>query len=50
MTNHPDWAHDYFDVDLSIVWDTVRHDLPKLAIQVRQVLEEITADRSDPTT
>jgi uncharacterized protein with HEPN domain len=26
--------HDYFDVDLSIVWDTVQRDLPALAVQV----------------
>jgi uncharacterized protein with HEPN domain len=43
-------VHDYFDVDLSIVWDTVRHDLPKLAVQIRQVLEEISAAGPGPTT
>jgi len=39
-------VHDYFDVDLSVVWDTVQHDLPRLAIQVRQVLHTINAGQS----
>jgi uncharacterized protein with HEPN domain len=41
-------VHDYFDVDLSVVWDTVQRDLPKLAVQVRQLLDTLTAGRSDP--
>jgi uncharacterized protein with HEPN domain len=30
--------HDYFDVDLDIVWSTVRQDLPALANQIRALL------------
>jgi uncharacterized protein with HEPN domain len=40
-------VHDYFDVDLSIVWDTVQRDLPTLAVQVRQVLDALSKGRSD---
>jgi uncharacterized protein with HEPN domain len=30
--------HDYFDVDLDIVWSTVQRDLPVLATQIRALL------------
>jgi uncharacterized protein with HEPN domain len=39
-------VHDYFDIDLSIVWDTVQRDLPPLAVQVRRVLDAIAKGRS----
>ncbi len=32
--------HEYFGVDLSIVWDTVQNDLPKLKQTVDQLLAE----------
>ncbi len=31
--------HDYFDVDLDIVWSTVQQDLPGLARQLRLLLD-----------
>ncbi len=31
-------AHDYFEVDLKIVWDTVKADLPPLKAQVAAIL------------
>jgi uncharacterized protein with HEPN domain len=34
-------VHDYFDIDLSVVWDTVQRDLPSLAVQVKQVLDAL---------
>jgi uncharacterized protein with HEPN domain len=34
-------VHDYFDIDLSVVWDTVQRDLPPLAVQVKQVLDAL---------
>lgn len=34
-------VHDYFDVDLAIVWNTVRNDLPRLAAQVKHVLVQL---------
>lgn len=30
--------HDYFDVDLDVVWSTVQQDLPTLAKQIRELL------------
>ena len=30
--------HGYFDVDLDIVWDTVKSDLPPVVRQLRQLL------------
>lgn len=35
--------HDYFDVDLDIVWNTVREDLPKLAEQIEAILKSLPA-------
>lgn len=32
--------HDYFGVDLSIVWETLRSDLPKLVRDLRRLLAE----------
>jgi uncharacterized protein with HEPN domain len=32
-------VHDYFEVDLRIVWDTVRFDLPQLKAWLREILE-----------
>jgi uncharacterized protein with HEPN domain len=32
-------AHGYFDVDLTIVWDTVKLDLPTLQSQIRTALD-----------
>jgi uncharacterized protein with HEPN domain len=31
--------HDYFGVNIDIVWEIVRDELPKLAVQVVGVLE-----------
>jgi len=31
-------AHGYFGVDLSIVWQTATHDVPKLEPLLRQML------------
>ena len=33
--------HDYFEVNLFIVWDTVQSDLPPLKQQVERILEEM---------
>lgn len=41
-------VHDYFDIDLSIVWDTVQRDLPKLATQISQVLAAFDEGQPDP--
>jgi uncharacterized protein with HEPN domain len=33
-------AHDYLSVDLDVVWDVVRHDLPGLKKKIGRLLEE----------
>ena len=30
-------VHDYFEIDLDIVWSTIQQDLPKLAEQIRSI-------------
>ncbi len=32
-------AHDYFEVDLRVVWDTVQIDLPQLKLWLQEILE-----------
>ncbi len=32
-------VHEYFQVDLEVVWDTVQEDLPPLREQVREILD-----------
>lgn len=33
--------HDYFEVDVGVVWSTVKHDLPRLQQQVAQLLSDM---------
>jgi len=33
-------VHDYFGVDLRLVWDVVERDLPTMMLKVAQILEE----------
>lgn len=33
--------HDYFDVDLDVVWSTVEQDLPALAKQISDILSRL---------
>ncbi|MFN0074571.1 MAG: DUF86 domain-containing protein [Chloroflexota bacterium] len=37
-------SHQYFGVDLEVVWRTVHADLPSLRAQVASVLEDINSD------
>ena len=32
--------HEYFGVNLTIVWEVVAQEIPKLGAQVREILEE----------
>ena len=32
--------HNYFDVDINVVWSIVRRDLPALKKQIEQILNE----------
>ena len=34
-------AHEYFGVDNKVVWDTIKHDLPKLKPQIAELLKII---------
>jgi uncharacterized protein with HEPN domain len=34
-------VHGYFDIDVELVWSVVKNDLPKLAVQVRSIVEEM---------
>lgn len=39
-------AHEYFRVDLEIVWDSIQNDLELLTIQLQSLLEhELNSDR-----
>lgn len=33
--------HEYFDVDLDIVWSTIQQDLPPLAVQVEAMIQSL---------
>lgn len=33
-------AHEYFGVDLAVLWETIQHQLPPLAGQLRQILDQ----------
>ena len=35
-------AHEYFSVDLKIVWKTARESLPSLIIMIKQVIDDIS--------
>ena len=37
-------VHDYADVDLALVWKTVRDDLPSLVRRLRALLDEAASD------
>lgn len=37
--------HDYFDVDLTVVWATIKEDLPQLKQLVDSLLTEYRRDR-----
>jgi uncharacterized protein with HEPN domain len=33
--------HDYFDVDLDMVWETAKEDIPALIPQIEAIIKEI---------
>ncbi|RKU13816.1 DUF86 domain-containing protein [Candidatus Poribacteria bacterium] len=35
-------THVYFNVDINIIWDVVKFELPLLQTQIQQILEEIS--------
>ena len=34
-------AHHYFGVDLNVIWDIIKYDLPELKTKVQKILKEI---------
>mgnify|MGYP001572816399 CR=1 FL=1 len=36
--------HHYFGVDYEIVWDVVKNEIPKLKVQVEEILEKLEKD------
>lgn len=34
-------AHGYFKVDLAIVWETIRSDLPELAEKIQELIKQL---------
>lgn len=38
--------HDYFDVDLAIVWSTVKGDLPPVKQQIEYLLSQLRSQRA----
>ena len=41
--------HAYFDIDVTLVWSTVRNDLPPLREQIRRIVENHTGQLELPT-
>ena len=37
--------HEYFGVDLGLIWNTAKEDLPRLKIQIKAILDEIDKDK-----
>ena len=33
-------AHGYFSINLTVVWGTVKHDLPQLRTEIRRILAQ----------
>ncbi len=33
-------VHDYFEVNLEVVWDTIKVDIPKLKLQINKLLKQ----------
>lgn len=39
-------VHDYFGVDMGIVWEVISNHLPLLKKQIEAILQDIEQDRS----
>ena len=37
-------VHEYGNVDLTVIYDTVKNDIPKMLIQLRKIAEQIQPD------
>ena len=36
--------HEYFAVDLEVVWDTIQNRFPRVRPQLRDLLDDLSAD------
>jgi uncharacterized protein with HEPN domain len=41
--------HDYFGVDLRVVWRTAQEDVPPLRAQIARVASDLSAEMNDGT-
>jgi uncharacterized protein with HEPN domain len=41
-------VHDYFGVDLDLVWDVVVTELPNARIRITALLDELETNRPEP--
>ena len=39
-------VHDYFHIDLDVVWEVVRRDLPNLAHEIRRIAAELNGPQN----
>ena len=37
--------HHYFGIDLDIIWDIIKHDLPDLKKEIKKILEELENEK-----
>ena len=37
--------HEYFGVDLGLIWKTTKEDLPRLKIQIKAILDELNKNK-----
>lgn len=41
-------VHEYFAVDLEVVWQTIHEDIPSVQPRLREILDEVSDDESTP--
>jgi uncharacterized protein with HEPN domain len=39
--------HEYFGVNLKIVWQTIEEDLPLFEVMVKKIIVDVEAEKSD---
>ena len=41
------FSHAYFDVNLEVVWDIIKEDLPRLKKQIKEILDEMESEKNE---
>ena len=36
--------HDYFDVDLDTVWETIKRDIPAIIIEIKSIIQQLESE------